>query len=251
MTPVLKVASYAELNAILRQACLDDVQRHVRGQNAAVSELWEREKASLLPLPQADYPACTSFPVKPNGYSQVELDTNRYSVPVTHRDSQLVMQAYAFRVKVLAGDTIIAEHARCFEREQDVIDPLHYLALLEQRPGAFEHAKTIRYWQRHWPKDFDRLLAELRLRWPEGRSVREFIAILKLHQDHPPDLVQQAVRSAIELGATHLDGVRLCLRQLQTAPITPTPMDLSLHPHLAAYGNQPVDLAQYNQLLKR
>jgi hypothetical protein len=251
MTPILKVTSFEELNAILEKACLENVQRHVRGKEAPVVELWEEEKRSLLPLPNADYAACMSYPVKPNGYSQVELGTNRYSVPVTHRDSQLVLQAYAFRVKVLSGKAVIADHPRCFGREQDVIDPLHYLTLLEQRPGAFEHAKPIRYWRAHWPKDYDQLLAELRERWPDGRGVREFIAILKLHLDHPAKQVQQAVRAAIELGATHLDGVRLCLHQLQEAPVSTTPLDMRVYPQLAAYGNQPVDLKQYDQLVSK
>ena len=251
MTPILKVASYEELNAVLQKACLENVQRHIRGKEAPVAQLWEEEKRSLLGLPNADYAACTSYPVKPNGYSQVELDTNRYSVPVTHRDSQLVLQAYPFRVKVLSGKAVIADHPRCFGREQDVIDPLHYLTLLEQRPGAFEHAKPIRDWRQHWPKDYDQLLEELRQRWPDGRGVREFIAILKLHLDHPAEQVQQAVRAAIELGATHLDGVRLCLHQLQEAPVHTTPLDMSVHPQLADYGNQPVDLKQYDQLLSK
>ena len=38
----------------------------------------------------------------------------------------------------------VAEHSRCLGREQDILDPLHYLGLLEQRPGAFEYAIPMR-----------------------------------------------------------------------------------------------------------
>jgi hypothetical protein len=107
----------------------------------------------------------------------------------------------------------------------------------------------VRRWRKSWPKEYERLLAEMRERWPEGRGVREFIAILKLHQEHPAERVEQAVRLALELGATHLDGVQLCLRQLQEPASTPSPLDLSNHPHLAQMGNQPVNLQQYDQLL--
>ena len=89
----------------------------------------------------------------------------------------------------------------------------------------------------------------MRDRWPDGRGVREFIAVLKLHQDYPAEEVEQAVNMAIELGAAHKDGVQLCLRQLQEPASLPTSLDLSYHPHLAQVGNQPVNLQQYDQLL--
>jgi hypothetical protein len=249
MTPLQRVSSYEELNDVLHKACLANVRRRTRGKAAQVSELWEDEKPCFLPLPTRDYPACATHPVHPNAYSQVELDTNRYSVPVQHRDDHLVLQAYPFRVKILFGHQVIADHLRCLGREQDILDPLHYLPLLEQRPGAFEHAKPIRHWRMHWPKDYDCLLAELRQRYPEGRGVREFIAILKLHQKYPAKLVEQAVHMAIELGTAHLDGVRLCLRQLEDEQTLPQPLDLSILPQLAALGSQPVDLRQYDRLL--
>jgi transposase len=251
MAPLLKVGSYQELNTFLWKACRQNVHRHVRGKDAPVAELWEEEQASLLPLPAADYPACTTYVIRPNAYSQAELDTNRYSVPVTYRDRQLVMQAYPFTIKILDNQGVIAEHPRCFGREQDVIEPLHYLPLLEQRPGAFEHAIPVRRWRKKWPREYDQLLEELRQRFPDGRGVREFIAVLKLHQDHPVELVEKAVRSALELGAAHLDGVRLCLRQLQEVAEVPQRLDLTLSHRLAEFGNQPVNLRQYDRLLGR
>ncbi|HVP21173.1 MAG TPA: IS21 family transposase [Anaerolineaceae bacterium] len=141
MTPLLKVNSFEELNAALWQACLKNVGRHVRGKDAPVAELWQEEKPLFLPLPGRDFPACISYPVKSNAYSQVELDTNRYSVPATYQASQLVLQAYPFRIKVLSDQIVIADHPRCWGREQDVIDPLHYLPLLEQRPDRYEHCR--------------------------------------------------------------------------------------------------------------
>ena len=247
MAPLPEVGSYAELNAFLEKACRDNLHRHVRGKEAPVAQLWEEEKSMLLPLPAKDFPACVSYPVKPNGYSQVELDTNRYSVPATHQNAQLVLEAYPFRVRILSDREVIAEHPRCFGREQDILDPLHYLSLLEQRPGAFDHAVPIRRWRQKWPKVYDQLLEQLRQKQPEGRGVREFIAILKLHQDYPAAWVEQAVCQALELGAAHLDGVRLCLRQSQAAQL-PAQLELHLAPHLAEIGTQAIDLSQYDRL---
>jgi transposase len=251
MTPLLEANSYEELNAMLWKACQENLHRRVRGQLASVVDLLADERSHFLPLPVELFPACVSSPVKPNGYSQVDLDTNRYSVPAEHGNDQLVLRAYPFRVEILLGSEVIATHPRCFGREQDVLDPLHYLTLLEQRPGAFEHAKPLRRWRKHWPKDYDRLLEALRTRLPEGRGVKEFIAVLKLHREHPADQVEQAVHTALELGAASLDGVTLCLRQSQhSQPQFPT-LEAERFANLAAFGNQPVDLQLYDRLVAR
>jgi transposase len=248
-SPIPEVASFAELNACLHQACLQDAQRRTRGQKELVAQLWKAEKSHLLPLPARDYPACTTRVVKANGYLQVDYDTNRYSVPYDYRDRQLVLRAFPFKIELLYLDEVIASHLRCFQKEQDVLDPWHYLPLLQQRPGAFEHAKPLRRWRKQWPKSYEQLLACLRESKPGGCGVREFLEILKLHQEHPEKQVEQAVEKALALGAAHLDGVQLCLRQLLEPQAPPRSLDLSLHPELVGVGNQPVQLGQYDRLL--
>ena len=73
--------------------------------------------------------------------------------------------------------------------------------------------------------------------------------MLALHKDNPPDLIAQAIRAALDLGAVHLDGVQLCLRQLSAVQDLPVTIDLSGHERLARIGEQPVDLGQYDTLL--
>jgi len=249
LVPIPEVASYEELNQHLRQACLQDTGRRMRGQTQSIAELWESEKPQLLPLPGSDYRACRSQPVKVNPYSQVVFETNRYSVPVEFAQKQLVLRAYPFRIEILAQDQIIATHPRCFGREKDVFEPMHYLDILVQRPGAFEHAIPMRRWRKEWPAVYETLLDELRVRWPDGRGVREFLAILKLHRDHSAQRVKQAIQEALDLGAAHFDGVHLCLRQQEMSSSPPTTLNLSAHPQLQGIGEQPINLAQYDQLL--
>jgi len=79
--------------------------------------------------------------------------------------------------------------------------------------------------------------------------VCEFLEILKLHQEHPEKQVEQAIEMALALGAAHLDGIQLCLRQLLQPKEPPRPLDLSFYPELVGVGNQPVELGQYDRLL--
>ncbi len=251
MVPIPTVASFEELNAHLLAACLADDQRRVDRQKATVGEAWEMEKPCLLALPKRDFECCVTKAARLNPYSQVQFDTNRYSVPTDKAYRNLVIKAYPFRLDVLHLDEVIASHPRCYGREQDILDPLHYLPLLEQRPGAFDHAKPIRRWREGWPPVYERLLEHLRAQWPDGRGVREFVRVLKLHGDHPVDLVAQAVGQALEYGCGHVDGVELCLRQMMNPGSPVAPIDLANWPKLVAVGTQVPDLHCYDQLLEK
>jgi transposase len=249
LVPIPEVASFAELNDHLLAQCLADDERRIKRQPQTIGEAWAVEKPQLLPLPAKDFDCGKSRVVTRNGFSQVEFDSNRYSVPTDEQYRQLVLKVYAFRIKVLHLDDVIADHPRCYEREQDILDPLHYLPLLEQKPGAFNHAKPIRRWRESWPPIYDRLLAQLRARWPEGRGVREFIRILKLHRSHPAELVAQAVEQALTYQCAHADGVKVCLAQLLQPEQALDPLDLTNWPRLQAIEARHPNLQRYDQLL--
>ena len=251
MVPPPQVASFDELNVHLLAACLEDDRRRIDRQTVTIGEAWEMEKPALLPLPKRDFECCVTKPVTLNGFGQVEFETNRYSVPVADAYRNLVIKAYPFRVEVLYMDDVIASHPRCYDRKQDILDPQHYLPLLEQRPGAFEHAKPIRRWRKSWPPVYERLLAHLRSQWPDGRGVREFVRVLKLHQNYSTDLVTQAVEQALAYGCAHADGVKLCLHQLTEPNLPVSSIDLVHWPELVDVGVQTPDLQCYDQLLER
>jgi len=245
MVPIPQVASFADLNALLLARCQADDARQVDGQPVTIGQAWELEQPTLLGLPARDYRCCVSKPVSLTPYSQVEFDGNRYSVPANRVEAHLVVEAYALRVDILYLDNVIASHRRCYGKNQDIYDPLHYLPLLEQRPGAFEHAKPIRRWRATWPPVYERLLSKLQA---EGDGVREFVRILRLHQEYPPKLVEGAVTQALEYGCLHLDGVKLCLRQILQPEMVVPALDLTAHPQLGIAIELP-DLRQYEQLL--
>ena len=251
MVPIPDVASFDELNAHLLAACLDDDERRVDRQSMSIGEAWHMEKPYLLPLPEKDLACCVSDSVTLNGFGQVEFETNRYSVPAEDAYHNLVLKAYPFRIDILYMNDVIASHPRCYGKQQDILDPLHYLPLLEQRPGAFEHAKPIRHWRASWPPAYEQLLARLREQWPDGRGVQEFVRILRLHEEYPADRIVQAVEQALAYGCAHLDGVKLCLHQLiDPEPLQP-PLDLSAWPALVEVGSRTPDLQCYDRLLER
>jgi len=202
---LFRAANFDELNQHLQSCCEKDVQRQVRGKKESVAELWETDKNQMMPLPKQDYQACVTKPVKVNPYSQVVYETNRYSVPVHYSGKQLVLRIYPFRIEVLYMDELVTEHARCFEWEQDIYNPIHYLPLLEQRPGAFNHAVPLKRWRKQWPKAYEELLEKMQTPQKPQHGIREFIAVLKLHQQYAPEIVAQAIQAALLQNMPHIE----------------------------------------------
>lgn len=251
LTPLPRVESFSQLNEHLLRQCFKNDQRQIEGQKMMVEQAWQEERPLLRPLPAYPFDCATTKGVSLNGYGQVTVDGNRYSVPADKAEAQLIVKIYPFEVQIFrpGDEEPIAQHPRCYGHKQDIFDPLHYLPLLQQRPGAFQHAKPIRRWREEWPAVYEELLARLQQQWPEGQGLQQFIHILKLHQHHPADLIEQAVEQALLYNCAHRDGVELCLRQLEhPEPIFRT-LDLGDHPKLAQIGDQPLDLERYDQLL--
>src|SRR5438067_2225812 len=122
---------------------------------------------------------------------------------------------------------------------------------LNSGKAAFEYAKPLRQWRQDWPACSHLLLRRLREQWPEGRGVKEFVQVLRLHQQYPARLLEQAVEQALSYGCAHVDGVKHCLEHLGEQADRAPLLDLSDKPHLALVGNQPLDLGRYDQLIER
>ncbi len=250
LVPIPKIASWEALNEHLLAACLADDRRQVSGQALTIGAAWEQERSWLRPLPAEPFPCYTTTPVALKPYSQVIFDHNHYSVPSRRVQAKLVVKGYATHIEILDDTGVIARHPRCYEKGREILNPLHYLPLLTQRPGAFVHAKPIRRWRSQWPPVYEQLLAHLQAVEENGAAVRHFIQILELHEHFPAEQIEQAVQQALTYGCAHVDGVKLCLHQLRHPAVSPPPLDLHDHPHLAHIAAQPVDLHRYEQLLQ-
>jgi transposase len=251
LVPIPEATSFEALNEYLVAQCLKNDARCMRGRSLTIGQAGEEERPYLRPLPPFDYDCCEIVIARLTPYSQAIFATNRYSVPVRHARQEVTIKAYPFHLDILDRDQLIARHPRCYGHYQDVFDPLHYLPLLEQRPGAFDYAAPLRRWRKDWPACYHQMLRELRHQWPEGRGVQEFVRILQLHEHYPAQLVQEAITQALTYGCIHLDGVIHCLQQLSEPHVTIGSLDLSERPQLEAIGTQPVDLSRYDRLLKQ
>jgi hypothetical protein len=148
------------------------------------------------------------------------------------------------RVRIFQEARQIAEHMRCFGREQAIYEPWHYLALIERKPRALDWGAPMKELK------LDTCFEQLRRQMEEGqehsRGTRAYIGVLRLLEQHSLEALTRAVRRALELGAPDKESIR----NLLPCPPERLPglLDLSGRMHLAAMRVPLPDLAVYGAL---
>ena len=101
-------------------------------------DLFAEERAHLKPANSNPYDLARVLSLRASSQFRIALDTNRYSVPARFAGQLLTVKAYPDRLCLYHQNELIARHVRSFDRRQDIEDPDHPKALLEQRQNARE-----------------------------------------------------------------------------------------------------------------
>ncbi len=202
--PVPHVRDLEELNARLVEQCREDLSRTLRGQKASKALLLGEDQAAFLPLPQVPFDACLKQRAWSCSLSLVRFDTNDYSVPTAYAHHELLVKGYVDRVEVCCADQVIAQHQRCWGREQYCLEPLHYLALLERKPGALDYGRPFTDWD--LPECFAVLRARLEHEFG-GEGTREYIRVLKLLAEHSLADLARAIERSLRCNALIRDAI--------------------------------------------
>lgn len=67
-------------------------------------------------------------------------------MPTRYGHRAVLVRGYVHEVVIACGGEVIARHQRSYEREDFVFEPLHYLALLEQKINALDQAAPLVGW---------------------------------------------------------------------------------------------------------
>ena len=125
-----------------------------------------------------------------------------------------------------------------------IFDPLHYLALLEQKTNALDQAAPLQGWE--LPEGFAHLrrLMEARL---GKKGKREYVQVLRLLETFALTEVSLAIDDALRLGAISFDAVKhLLLCRIERRPAR---LDLENYPHLPVAQVATTAAADYLTLL--
>ena len=190
--------------------------------------------------------ATATFADDGHSLSLVRFDGNDYSVPTRCAHRPVVVKGYVDRVDVCRADKRIASHERLWGKEGVRMDPVHYLALLERKPGALDDARALENWD--LPECFGVLRRRLEAeRGPEG--TREYLRVLRLLETHSLGSLTRAVRVGLARGALIRDAVAQYL--IPHEPWRRTSFRLDGREHLRRVKVSATDVSAYGVLLGR
>jgi transposase len=244
MVPVPRVESYEALNPQLEEACRQDLQRTVRGKAGTKAQLLAEEQGSLQAIPADCFEARRVRTAMANSLSLVRFHCNDYSVPTAYAHHDLTVVGTLQEVRILLGDTVVATHRRHWDKQQVQFDPVHYLALLERKPGALDFARPLENWP--LPECFGILRRRLENEL-SGLGTRQFIKVLRLLEPASLGPVTDAVEQALAINTLSVDAIRLILQHRHEQPVGLFCLDG--RPHLKSVQVHMPDPAAYRCLL--
>jgi len=244
LVPIPQVDSFEQLNAELERRCREDLQRTLRGKSATKQELLQEERTAMLDLPRQSFDARRATQAGANSLSLVRFDTNSYSVPVKYAHRQITVIASVDEIRLTFHGELIARHPRHWGREQHIFDPVHYLALLERKPGGLDHARPLEQWE--LPSCFTGLRRRMETE-PDGLGTREYIRTLRLLESHSVKELAEAIEYALDIGIHDADSIRVILEHRREAPVGL--FSLNGRPHLRAVSVTETNVSAYQSLL--
>jgi transposase len=246
--PARQWSDLADLNRQAHAWCLEvAAKRPCPGDDTlTVGEAWTEELPKLLPLPDDAFPVHDRVEVKVGKQPYVRFDRNDYSVPHDRVRRMLVVLATPETVRILDGDTVVAEHTRSFDKKAQVEDPAHLEALRQAKKEGREQRGMDRL---HHAVPASVVLLEGAAR--RGHNLGSAVAgLLRLLDRWGADAVQVAVVEAIEADALHVAAVRQGLerRHQEAGEPPPVPVELPDDPRVRGLHVTPHDLTTYDHL---
>jgi hypothetical protein len=238
-------AWFSALNAALVTRCQADLMHRTRGKSGTKEELLLEDRTAFLPLPPQSFEARRIGQAAADSESLVRFDTNSYSVPVKYAHRQITVVATVDEVRLVHEDRLVARHPRSCRKEQYLYNPIHYLALLERKPGGFDHAKPLEHWE--LPASF--ALLRRRLEAADSRhGTRQFIRVLRLLEKYSLLQLSDAVEYALDIDVLDPDSIRVIVEHRGERPAEFFSLDG--RPHLRAVRVETTDVSAYQALLE-
>jgi hypothetical protein len=179
-------------------------------------------------------------PIRVTSTSLIQYQRNRYSVPADFAGKVVSVRLYADHVRIVAENTIVAEHTRRFGRDQLICDPWHYLPVLENKPGSLRNGAP--FVDLELPVAIV-LVRDRVLKQPKGD--RAFVELLLAARELGLDALQVACELTLDGGVITAAVVLNELRRL-TAP--PRPEAVSLPDQLRLQVEPLADCSRYDTL---
>lgn len=246
MVPVPRFATWDAFNADLEAKCRRRQEDVLHGQSESIGQRLARDLAAMSERPSAPFDACDQATGRVNSQALVRYKTNDYSVPVAFGHRDVWIRGYVDAVVIGCGGEVIARHPRCYDREDMVFDPVHYLPLIERKINALDQAAPLADWD--LPSEFATLRRLMEARMLKmGR--REYVQVLRLLETFDLDDLHAAVKKALQLGTVGFDAIKhLVLCHVEKRP---PKLNLDVYPYLPRANVETTSVASYMALMSK
>ncbi len=223
LVPVPELASLGELNELLAAACVDDLDRTIRGRRVTVGAALSEEVALLRRLPGEAFDACEHSSPLVSVKSLATVRQNQYSLPVRLAGSRVAARIGAREIVFSHDGKVVARHERLLERFAISAQLDHYLELLKVKPGALSRSLALRQEreQGRWPASFDELWKQIEGKVGSTEAARQMVDVLMLCRELSAERVELAVRGALAAGAHDGRAVAVLARRAERPEAVP------------------------------
>lgn len=215
-------------------------------QSLSVRQALAEEAPQLLKLPDNPYPVVEQVAVKVGKTPYARFDLNDYSVPHTHVRRTLTVLADPDQLRIVDGEHVIATHRRSYGRGEQIEDPAHLQALVDQKRAARRHRATDRL-AKVAPAS-QTLLVRAAERGDNLGTITA--ALIRQLEQYGASELQAAILDALDRNVPHPNAVRLALERRREDRQQAPPVALILPDHVRARDAtvRPHDLDTYDQL---
>jgi transposase len=242
--PRLKFECFEELNAHLREQMIVEARngRHPEFSDKSVFEVYEEEKPYLI-RQSVDFAGYVTEERRAGIQCLVRFDGNQYSVPCEYAGRGVSVRIYAGRIELAYEGSVVCEHKRCFEKGRYILNPLHYLPLLERKPGALRNGRPFLEWR--LPEAIRRVWEYLK-RYPDWD--RQMSGILSVIPVYGLESVEVACETALEEGVA---SEKVVLNHLTRLTEESSEQLVSVPEKLKLTEEPRADCAAYERLMER
>jgi hypothetical protein len=242
-TPVPQVADLDALNRHLLTCCLKERNRTVSGRSQTIGQMFEQERLAAEELPVHPFDACIQYSRQADKYQSVLFEDVRYSVPRSVAFAPVTVKAYPEQIAIVHKGEVVARHRRSRSPAEPVLEPTHFLAVLERKPAYLNHTKLFKELQ--LPASFALFRARLAKELGDRTGTRHYIRVLQLLGRHSAREVALAIDACLCRPTLRAEFVEEQLRSIAPQPDA-APVDQAI---LKSVHVPPPDLRRFDELL--
>lgn len=226
LVPVPRFYSLAEKNAELLVICDKDMERkhYDDEQHRLISEIFQEDKAALLPLPSVPFDTSRYDTAKTDKYGKFTLDKGKHRYSVSPDFCGEVVRLKITSSNIIVLDTEmreIVQHRRLYGNETESMDWLPYLKCISRKPRSLMNSGIFEL----MPETLQNFIVN------SAASERKQIlkVLVKLTEENGWDRALCTVNEAAKYGAVDPDSLQNLYRRIYDDIPSLPPLDISLN----------------------